>query len=264
MSHERHLIVNFARATLRTKIIATVVAAGILVSLVWVAFTHPLLLHSSTAQQALEVLLAAVASLTRLTIAFAVSILLAIGAACLVTSFRRAESLLMPVFDILQSVPVLAFFPAAVVLFARFKFYEGAALFVLVTAMLWPLLFSLVGAVRAIPRDVQYAARVFGARGPRYWRFLILPACFPGLVTGSILAFAAGWNIVIVAEFINYGGFQLSLPGLGSMLDRATQQNPPDTTLFLLCLSVMVTVIVAVNRLVWHPLAVKAEQYKFD
>jgi NitT/TauT family transport system permease protein len=264
MSYERHLIRNFGSAALRTKVIAIVVAVGIVASLVFFAFTHPLLLKSSTGQHVLEVFFAALASMTRLAIAFSLSLILAVGAACLVTTFRRAESVLMPVFDILQSVPVLAFFPAAVVLFARFKFYEGAALFVLLTAMLWPLLFSLVGAIRAIPRDVQDAARIFGARGLRYWRFLILPACFPGLVTGSILAFAAGWNVVIVAEFINYGGFQLSLPGLGSILDRATQQNPPDTTLFLISLAVMVTIIIAVNRLVWHPLALAAEQYKFD
>ena len=264
MSHERHLIGNFARASFHTKIIATVLAAVILSSLVLLAFTHPLLIESSTGAQILEVLVAALASMTRLTIAFSLSVVLAIGAACLVTSSRRAESILMPVFDILQSVPVLAFFPAAVVLFARFKFYEGAAMFVLQTAMLWPLLFSLVGAIRAIPRDVQDAARVFGAHGFRYWRFVVLPACFPGLVTGSILAFAAGWNVVIVAEFINYGGLQLSLPGLGSMLDRATQRNPPDTTLFLVSLGAMITLIIVANRVLWNPLMVRSERYKFD
>ena len=84
------------------------------------------------------------------------------------------------------------------------------------------------------------------------------------LVTGSILAFAAGWNIVIVAEFINYGGLQLSLPGLGSMLDRATQRNPPDTTLFLVSLGAMITLIIFANRVLWNPLMIRSERYKFD
>jgi NitT/TauT family transport system permease protein len=262
--HHRYLFRDFFRASLRRRAWAVVAALVVLALLVSLALRRPPWSLDWTGIDAGHLALAALATMLRLTIAYTLSVSLAILIASLVTSNRYAEQWLMPVFDILQSVPVLAFFPLAVVLFARVGFYEGAAQLVLLTAMLWPILFNLIGAVRTIPRDVQDAARVYGARGLRYWRHVILPAAFPALVTGSMLALGAGWNIVIAAEFINYGGHRITLLGLGSLLDQATQSDPPDNLLFLLALALMIAVIVLTNRLVWHWMLARAERYKFE
>jgi len=203
-------------------------------------------------------------TILRLLIAYGVSLLLAVLAAVLVTSSRFAETWLMPVFDILQSVPALAFFPVAVLAFAHVGFVEGAALFILLTGMVWSLLFNMVGAIRAIPRDVKDAAHLFGARGFKYVRHVLMPAIFPALVTGSMLAVGAGWNIIIVAEYINFGDQPIVLPGLGSLLDQAAYGTTQNSALFVSALISMVLTIILLNRLVWHRLLLRAERYKFE
>jgi NitT/TauT family transport system permease protein len=264
MPYHRHLLHDFMRASLAMRVAAVVASLGLVLAIVVIAFEHPWTDLPPWRVNLGEVLLAAAATMARLLVAYVLSVVLALAAAFVVTTYARAEMVLMPVFDVLQSVPVLAFFPVAVLLFARFGFYEGAAQLVLLTAMLWSLLFSIVTAVRAIPRDVKDAARIYGAKGLKYWRYVVLPASFPAIVTGSILAFGAGWNVVIVAEFINYGGKKITLTGLGSTLDYATQSDPPDMAMFVTALVVLVTIILIVNRLVWHRLIIKAQRYKFE
>jgi NitT/TauT family transport system permease protein len=188
------------------RVAAVLAALSLVLAISAIAFGHSWTAAGPWRVNLGGVLLAVAATMARLLVAYVLSLVVALAVVWLVTTHKRAEALLMPVFDVLQSVPVLAFFPAAILLFARFGFYEGAAQLVLLTAMLWSLLFSIVTAVRAVPRDVQDAARIYGAKGLKYWRYVVLPASFPAIVTGSILAFGAGWNVVIVAEFINYFG----------------------------------------------------------
>jgi NitT/TauT family transport system permease protein len=264
MPYHRHLLHNLMRASLGMRVAAIFAALALVLVVAAIAFEHPWTAARPWRVNPGEVLLAGAATMSRLLVAYGLSVVLAVAAAFVVTTYPRAEMLLMPVFDVLQSVPVLAFFPVAVLLFARFGFYEGAAQLVLLTAMLWSLLFSIVSAVRAIPRDVRDAARIYGAKGLKYWRYVVLPASFPAIVTGSILAFGAGWNVVIVAEFINYGGKKITLTGLGSMLDYATQSDPPDMPMFVASLVVLVTIILLVNRLIWHRLVIMAEKYKLE
>lgn len=220
--------------------------------------------HWNVGVSARDLLLYTLYTLLRLVTAYAISLVLAFGTALWVTSSTWAERWALPVLDVLQSLPVLAVFPVAVAAFATWGFLEGAATLVLVMAMLWPLLFSLVAAIRSVPRDVRDAARLFGARGWSYTRTLLLPASVPALVTGSMLAFGAGWNIVIVAEYISYAGQTWTLPGLGSLLDRAVYAVPENHSLFALTLVTMVLTIVAINVLVWHRLLLRSRRYVFD
>jgi NitT/TauT family transport system permease protein len=212
-----------------------------------------------------DLLLAALFSFSRLLVSYFISLILALAIAIIVTSHHRIENFLLPILDVLQSVPVLAFFPIAVVAFAKTGFLEGAAVFILLTAMLWSILFSVLGAIHSIPRDIELAAEVFGARRFKYLRHILLPATFPSIITGSILAWGAGWNIVIVAEFINFGGIHEILPGLGSTLDQAASgAGPASTVLFIAALLTLVALVVVLNRLIWQPLLNYSERFKFD
>ena len=127
-------------------------------------------------------------TMIRITIAYVCAVIVAVPLALLTVMNRASETILLPIFDVLESVPILALFPVIIVLFIQFNFLNGAAVFILFLSMLWNLVFALVGGLKVIPRDVGFAAQVFGLTGFSYIRRLILPAVFPQLVTGSILA----------------------------------------------------------------------------
>ena len=209
---------------------------------------------------------AVIATLNRLFVAYVLAIIFAIPLALLAVAKPRLEVFLLPFFDILQSVPVLAFFPLIVLVFVKVQFFEGAAIFVLFVAMLWNLVFSIIAGLKTIPADIHDAAFVFHARGWKKLFYVVLPAIFPYLVTGSLLAWAQGWNIIIVAEVLhNYIPNNLpsqDLEGLGSLLVNAGTNNQND--IFLAGIIVLVVLIATINYFVWQKLLKRAERYKFD
>lgn len=209
---------------------------------------------------------ASVASIYRLVIAYILALLMSIPLALAITRTAKLEKFLLPFFDILQSVPVLAFFPVLVLVFIKFNYFEGAAIFVLFMAMLWNLVFSMIGGLKTIPQDIQATATVFKAKGIKRLRYITLPAIFPHIITGSLLAWAQGWNILIVAEVLhNYipnGDPNQDLPGLGSLLVNASYQG--QHTVFLAALAVMIILIGILNFFVWQKLLHLAQRYKFD
>jgi NitT/TauT family transport system permease protein len=205
-------------------------------------------------------------TLSRLLFAYVIALTIAILLASLTMLSHRVESLLIPLFDVLGSVPALAFFPIAVVAFASINL-NLAAVFILLTAMIWPLVFGMISAIHLIPQEVKYAARMFGASRWHFIREVVLPASFPALVTGTILAWGQGWNIIIISEWINFNGHIIVLPGLGSLLDKGAygyKGAPPSTTTFLVALVTLIAIIILINTLVWQRLLHHAERYKFD
>src|SRR6266481_8509268 len=105
------------------------------------------------------------ATFVRLCIAYGVALILSIPLALLVTINPLMERLLLPVFDIAQSIPVLAFFPVIIVLFIHFGLADIAAIFIIFLSLLWNIVFSLVGGLNVIPSDIKAAAHVFGIQG---------------------------------------------------------------------------------------------------
>ncbi len=210
--------------------------------------------------------MASFATFYRLLIAYILALVCAIPLALWITSSPKTERVLLPLFDVLQSIPVLAFFPLVVLVFIKIQFFDGAAIFVLFMAMLWNLLFSMVGGLKTIPEDIESAAKVFGAKGFNKLMYITLPAVFPYLTTGSLLAWAQGWNVIIVAEVLhNYipgGNSGQDLIGLGSLLVNASYLGK--NLVFLAALVVMVIMIALMNFFVWQRLLHLAERYKFD
>ncbi len=211
-------------------------------------------------------LAATAATLSRLLIAYFLALLCAIPLALLTVSSRLAEKIFLPMFDVLESIPVLAFFPILILFFIRADFANGAAVFILFLSMLWNIVFTVVGGLKIIPRDISFAAQVFGIKGWKYFKQVTLPAIFPEIVTGSILAFAQGWNLIIVVEVIhNYipnGTYNQDLFGIGSILVNASATGR--TELFVACLFVMIVVIALFNYLIWQNLIHFAEKFKFE
>lgn len=206
------------------------------------------------------------ASIARILIAYALSLVIGIPLALLVEENRKLESVLLPVYDVLESIPVLAFFPIIILLFVRANLLEGAALFMLFFTMIWNIVFNVIGGLRVIPKDVIAVGHVFGLSKWQQFTQITLPALFPSIVTGSILAIASGWNIVIVAEALRAYAPRSAqahdLFGIGSVLVAAASRG--DNAGLLGAMALLVAVITCVNLFLWQPMLARAERYKFE
>ena len=217
-------------------------------------------------------------SLGRLGAAYAIGLAWTIPVAAWLGRNKRASRLLTPVIEVVASVPATALFPliilfAVAVVAGTGAQSEVAALVIVVFAMQWYLLFNVLAGVRSIPADLEEASRVFGLRGWKYWKRVLLPAIMPSLLTGSITAWGAGWNALIVAEFVRFGGttFQVGA-GLGSIIDVATYGGmlqgvavKENAELLYFSILFMVLVVLAMNKLLWRPLIKRAsEKYRIE
>lgn len=214
----------------------------------------------------LNLLTASFGTIFRLTFSYILALFFSVPLALWVTSSPKLEKILLPVFDIIQSVPILAFFPIIVLVFVKANFFDGAAIFILFMAMLWNMVFSMVGGLKTIPADIEFAAKAFGATGVKKLLHVTLPAITPYIITGSFLAWAQGWNIMIVAEVIHTyipgGNSSNDLLGLGSLLVNSVSSG--QTIVFLSTLVMMIILIGALNFFVWQKLLGLTQRYKFD
>lgn len=214
----------------------------------------------------LDLITATFFTIFRLIIAYILALIVSVPLALLITSSPKVEKILLPFFDIFQSVPVLAFFPIIVLAFIKFNFYDGAAIFILFMAMVWNLVFNMIGGIKTMPQDIELAAKVFKASGLKKLRYVVLPSIVPYIITGSLLAWAQGWNIMIVAEvlhtYIPQGQPYQDLPGLGSLLVNAISEG--QTIVFLATIATVVILIGTINFFVWQRLLHLTEKYKYD
>jgi len=202
----------------------------------------------------------------RMAFAFVLALIVSIPLALLIASTPQVQRILLPVADILQSIPVLAFFPVVAAFFVANHAFELAAVFVIFLAMLWNIVFPVIGGLQTIPDDVKSAALVFNVRGWRRFWYITLPALFPFIVTGSLLAWAQGWTIVIVAEvlhtYIPNGTASQDLLGLGSLLVDSNAQGK--NGVFLAALTAMILLVTLLNVAVWQPLLHLSQRFRFD
>jgi NitT/TauT family transport system permease protein len=209
-------------------------------------------------------------SLSRLVIAYAIALSWTLGAGILIARSQRLSRLLVPIFDIGQSIPATALFPLVVLLLVNpFKNspYLGftlnlASVLLILTGMQWYLLFNIVGAVNGVPNDILEATAAYRIRGRRFVREILIPASFPAILIGSIQAWGGGWNALIVSEYI---GPSANVSGLGSFLVQASSKDPALATVEIYAsLLVMTATVLIINRLVWRRLLRKADRYKFE
>lgn len=210
-------------------------------------------------------------SLLRIGAAYFIALAWTLIAGILVAKSRTLSNLFLPIFDVGQSVPALALFPFMVVLIisstggARWSI-ELSSILLLLTGMQWYLFFNIVGAVKSIPGDILEAAHAFGVKGLKLYRHVMIPSIFPGIIVGSIQAVGGGWNALIIAEYVKFGGQIYQVPGLGYFLDAASGATGAwvDPTLVIITLGVMASTVLVMNRLIWRRMMIKAEKFKFE
>jgi NitT/TauT family transport system permease protein len=206
-------------------------------------------------------------SLVRISLAYALSLVFALAYGYVAASSRRAEMVLVPLLDILQSIPVLSFLPgvmlAMVALFPRHQIgVELGSILLIFTGQVWNIAFSFYSSLKTEPRDLKEAAAIY--RFSRWQRFaeLDLPFSTIGLVWNSMMSVAGGWFFLMACEMFVLGDRDFRLPGLGSYLQTAASHG--DTPALLWGLGVMILLIVLLDQLVWRPVIAWADKFKFE
>ena len=206
-------------------------------------------------------------SLSRGVFALVISYLFALGFGWTAAKSRAAERLLLPLLDILQSIPVLGFLPGLVLglmsLFpTRNVGLELAAILMIFTAQAWNLALSFYNSLKGLPDPLRDACKVAGWPPRRTFWQLEVPAAAQGLVWNGMLSMAGGWFFLMVNEAFRLGDRDYRLPGIGSYMSVALDQgNVPAMALAILA---MVVMIVCVDQLLWRPLVVWVEKFRLD
>jgi len=206
-------------------------------------------------------------SLMRGTIALGISYLFAFGFGLTAASSPVAERLLIPLLDILQSIPVLGFLPGLVLgLVALFPGrsigLELAAILMIFTAQAWNLALSFYQSLKSMPEDLRAAVRLAGWPRWRAFRELEVPAAAQGLIWNGMLSMAGGWFFLMVNEAFQLGNHDFRLPGVGAYMSVAVERG--DTGAMALAILAMVIMITAVDRLFWRPLVVWGQRFRLD
>jgi NitT/TauT family transport system permease protein len=206
-------------------------------------------------------------SVVRIGVAYALSLAFALAYGYLAARSRRAEIVLVPLLDILQSIPVLSFLPgvmlAMVALFPRSQLgIELGSIILIFTGQVWNIAFSFYSSLKGIPRELREAAIIY--RFGRWQRFveLDLPYSTIGLVWNSMMSVAGGWFFLMACEMFVLGNRDFRLPGLGSFLQTAASHG--NTRAILWGLAAMVAVIVLLDQLIWRPVIAWADKFKFE
>lgn len=179
----------------------------------------------------------------------------------------HAERLLIPLIDVLQSVPVLGYLSITVVAFiALFPGSllgpECAAIFVIFTAQVWNMTLSFYQSLRNVPEDLIEAVRIFHLSSwQRFWR-LDVPFAMPGLLWNAMMSMSASWFFVVASEAISVNHQNITLPGIGSYIALAVQHA--DILSVCYAILAMFVIILIYDQLLFRPLSEWIDKFKFE
>lgn len=201
----------------------------------------------------------------RMFAALSLSLVFTFAIGTLAGKSRRAEKILIPLLDILQSVPVLGYLSFTVLLFL--SLFPGsvlgaelAAIFAIFTSQVWNMTFSLYQSLRTVPHDLEEAARAFQLSAwQRFWR-LEVPFAVPGLVWNMMMSMSGGWFFVVAAEAIAVGTHTIDLPGIGSYVALAIAER--DLAAVGAALAAMLVVIGLYDQLLFRPLVAWSGKFR--
>jgi NitT/TauT family transport system permease protein len=203
----------------------------------------------------------------RMLLAIVCSIIFTFVYAALAAKSRRAEMVLVPLLDILQSVPILGFLTFTVVFFLNL--FPGsvfgaelACVFAIFTSQAWNMTFSMYQSIRNVPKDLEEASQSFHLSGwQRFWR-LDVPFAMPGLIWNTMMSMSGGWFFVVASESITVGNTTVTLPGIGSYVALAIQKQ--NLAAIGYAVLTMLLVIIAYDQLLFRPVVAWADKFRFE
>ena len=206
-------------------------------------------------------------SLLRISAAYALSLLFTLVYGYVAANNRRAEKFMIPLLDVLQSIPVLSFLPgvmlAMVGLFpSRQLGVELGAILLIFTGQVWNMAFSFYASLKNVPTEMKEAATVYRYSWWQRFTQMELPFAAIGLVWNSMMSVAGGWFSLMLCEMFVLGERDFRLPGLGSYLQTAASAG--DTSSILWGVGAMIAVVVLLDQLVWRPVIAWSEKFKIE
>ncbi len=236
-----------------------------------IAFAHywsgPINAHAEISLHPAALPKYALFSVLRLAIAYIISFIFTLIYGYVAAYQRKAERILIPLLDTLQSIPVLSFLPG--VMISMTAFFPGRQLGVelgsvllIFTGQVWNMTFSFYSSLKNIPTEMREAALVYRLSWwQRFWQ-LELPQAAIGLIWNSMMSMAGGWFFLMACEMFVLGNRDFRLPGLGSYLQTAA--NAGDTRAIVWGLMTMIGVIILIDQMVWRPVIAWAEKFKIE
>ncbi|AYH41803.1 ABC transporter permease subunit [Azoarcus sp. DN11] len=203
----------------------------------------------------------------RMFIALAASMVFSCVFAALASKYRAAEKVLVPLLDILQSIPVLGFLSITVTGFialfpGNLLGVECAAIFAIFTSQAWNMAFSAYQGFRTVPTELAEAARVFQlSPWQRFWR-LELPYAMPGLLWNMMMSMSGGWFFVVASEAISVSNQSIKLPGIGSYIALAIEAR--DLHAIAWAIGAMLVGVLLYDQLFFRPLLAWADKFRFE
>ncbi|HVT28359.1 MAG TPA: ABC transporter permease subunit, partial [Lacipirellulaceae bacterium] len=206
-------------------------------------------------------------SLSRGLIAYLVSLIFTLVYGYWAAKDKLAARVLIPLLDILQSIPVLAFLPGLVLAlgaaFPRSNIgLELAAILMIFTGQAWNMTFSFYHSVRSVPSDQQEAATLYRFNWWQRLRWVELPFSTMGLVWNSMMSMAGGWFFLMIDESYRLGNQDFRLPGIGSYMQVAVDKGRVDAMLWAML--AMLLMIVGLDQILWRPVVVWAQKFRVE
>ncbi|PVX82480.1 ABC transporter permease [Paraburkholderia unamae] len=203
----------------------------------------------------------------RMLAAMVASLIFTLVYGTLAAKSRRAGQLLVPILDILQSVPVLGYISFTVTFFlalfpSRVLGAELAAIFAIFTSQAWNMTFSFYQSLRTVPRDLDEVSRGFHLTAwQRFWK-LEVPFSLPGLIWNMMMSMSGGWFFVVASEAITVGNNTITLPGVGAYLAQAISEKNLHAVGWVIL--AMVVVILAYDQFLFRPLVAWADKFRME
>ncbi len=205
-------------------------------------------------------------SLGRMFAAYVLSVLFTLVYGRLAAHNRRAERIMLPLLDVLQSVPILSFLPVVLISFSSFMpqrlAAELASIILIFTCQAWNLTFAWYQALTTIPKELREASAIFRLNTWMHFKTLELPFAALSLIWNSMMSWAGGWFFLMAAEIFTVGQESFRLPGLGAYLQTAALRG--DMGAIAWGLATLVFVIVVMDQWIWRPLLAWADRFKIE
>ena len=202
----------------------------------------------------------------RMLAAYALSVLFALAYGRLAAYNRRAGQVLIPLLDVLQSVPILSFLPVVllslIAILPQALAVELASIILIFTSQAWNLTFAWYQSLNTIPKELREASTIFHFNDWLCFKTLELPFAAINLIWNSVMSWAGGWFFLMAAEIFTVGQRDFRLPGLGAYLQEAANQG--NLPALAWGIGVLVLVIVALDQFVWRPLLAWSERFKIE
>jgi NitT/TauT family transport system permease protein len=203
----------------------------------------------------------------RMALALVASLVFSLAYAALAAKSKRAEKVLIPILDILQSVPILGFLSITVTGFialfpGSLMGYECAAIFAIFTSQAWNMTFSLYQSFLGVPQDLREAARMYHlSPWQSFWRLEVAYA-LPNLVWNMMMSVSGGWFFVVASEAITVAGQDVKLPGIGSYIALAIERR--DMAAVGWAIFAMLVFILIYDQLLFRPLLAWGQRFKVE